>query len=310
MLLKVGLEKLKLDMGRAIRSRQRVWVEEGRPEIEPGMKYGRFATRRAFSLIELLAVIGVIGALVAILIPSLRKSLQHASATMCMHQLHEIDQALNAYRLDHRGWLPVPEDREFGRPIDPHGVSWFGRLVPKYIGTTSALVCPADPARNVIDVGVELERHPEPANASSYGLNDVIRAAGLWELDRSEPARPAETLMLADMGPDHARAMGYTVGALGRNNGRLPWDDLFHPAVAGLRHSWMTGRHFGHINTLSIGGVVKRLRTGDLMIEPIKSYYGDCASGGCPLCRTYQVAHYNFAPARLYWWTGEIPHND
>jgi len=274
------------------------------------MKDGRHLKRPAFSLIELLAVIGVIAALVAILIPSLRKSLRHASATMCMHQLHEIDQALNAYRLDHKGWLPDIQERRFGEPADPHGVAWYGRLLPKYLPATSALVCPADPARTVIDIGVPLERHPEPANASSYGMNDVIRQAKLWNLDRYEPQRPAETILLADMGPDHARALGHAVGALGRNQGRLPWDDLFHPAVAGLRHSWLTDRHYGHISVLSVGGAVKQVRTEDQMVETIKSYYGDCAAGGCPLCRTYRVAHYDFAPARLYWWTGSIPDHD
>ena len=96
-------------------------------------------------------------------------------------------------------------------------------------------------------------------------------------------------------------------GRLRRSGGRLPWDDLYHPAVAGLRHSWLTARHFGHSNVLSIGGAVTQVRTVEMMEEPIKSYYGECATGGCPLCVEYSLPHYSFAEWRLYWWTGPIP---
>ena len=268
------------------------------------------ALPRAFTLLEVLAVIGVIVAVMALLVPSIRKSLRHAQATACMQRLRTLDQALSAYRTDNRGWLPDVQPPRIGSPTDPACAAWYGRLFPHYLTMPSALVCPADPARSLIDLAVPLERHPDPANASSYGLNDVIRAAGLWNLDRTEPERPSETILLADLGPDHPRALGDVAEALGRGGGRLPWDDSFHPGAVGLTYSWLTERHFGHINFLTIGGAVQRVRTTDLMDERIQSYYGGCAAGGCPLCQQYQLPHYSFAPWRLYWWTGPIARAD
>ena len=132
-------------------------------------------------------------------------------------------------------------------------------------------------------------------------MNDVIRAAGLQNLDRSSPRVPLETIMLADLGPDNMSG-----GWVRRNGGWLPWDDAYHPAVTGLRDSWLTGRHVGHINVLTIGGSVSKVRTIELMEDRITSYYGSCASGGCPLCNDYSLPHYSFAADRLYWWTGAL----
>lgn len=265
---------------------------------------------RAFSVVEFLAVIAVIGVSMTILIPSVRKSLRYTSATACMHRLRELHQALQAYQLDHGGWLPDVQEPRFGRPVDPHGVAWYGRLVPKYVAESSLLVCPADPARSLIDLDIPLDRHPDPANMSSYGLNDVIRVAKVGNLQRDGPMRPTETILLADLGPDHSRAIGDTIGGVRRSGGRLPWDDLYRPALAGLTSSWLSARHFGAINVLTIGGAVKPVPTTELMEEGIKSYYGDCATGGCPLCLDYLLPHYSFAPSRVYWWTGGLPHHD
>ncbi len=259
------------------------------------------------SLVELLAVIGVIGALMAILIPSIRKSIRQASATVCMHQLHEIHQALHTYRLDNDGWLPDTPSPRFDEPTDPYGAAWFGRLVPQYIEDASLLACPSDPARSLIDLDVSLALHPDPANASSYGMNDVMRVAGIGNLDRQGPQRPLETILLADLGPDHHAALGDLAGGLRRNRGRLPWDDQFHPATAGLVDSWLTARHSGGINILTMDGAVSRVATVVMMDNPIQAFYRSCANGGCPLCLEYHFAHYSFASSRLYWWTGSIP---
>ncbi|MEE9295310.1 MAG: hypothetical protein V3W34_10175 [Phycisphaerae bacterium] len=258
-------------------------------------------TWRGIALVELLAVITVMGLLLVLLIPSVRRSMRQASSTVCMHNLQEINMALHSYRLDHRGWLPDVVAPAVGKPADPHGAAWYGRLVPRYLGHPSVLGCPADPASPVIDPRDGLIRHPDPANASSYGMNDIIRAAGLQNLDRHGPAVPLETILLADMGPDLL-----VDRRVKRNNGWLPWDDAYHPAVAGLRDSWLTGRHFGHINVLTVGGSVKQVRTVELMEDRITNFYGQCASGGCPLCNDYALPHYSFAPDRLFWWTGSI----
>lgn len=265
--------------------------------------------RYGFSLVELLVVIAVIGMLLTIMLPSLRRSMQHAAKTVCMHQLHEIDQALTAYRLDSQGSLPCYDPNREDTGNDPHEGSWFGKLFPRYIQDLSTMRCPSDPypwAQSSLESS--LEEQSDPANASSYGMNEVIRLGGFCSVERHPPRNPSETILLADMGPDQV------VGAVDsrlhplpfRQGGRLRWDDNYHPGTSGLQQSWLTQRHLGSINVLTIGGVVSTVRTRDMAQERIQSYYGNCAAGGCPLCTDMSVAHYSFASERIYWWTGSI----
>lgn len=281
-----------------------MFLERLPPSLPKSMKTRKSPTR-AFTIIEVLVVVSVIGVMMMLMLPALRRSLRQASSTVCLHNLREISRAIHEYRMDNDGVLPdvQPPDAE-GR-IDPHSAAWYGRLLPRYLATTTSLICPSDPARELIDTGSSLRRHPDPANASSYGMNAVIRDAERSNLDRRGPTRPLETILLADLGPDNR-----VDGKFHRTGGWLPWDDGFHAGLAGMRDSWLTGRHFGHINVLTIGGAVKRVRTVELMEDRITSYYRECAAGGCPLCLDSRTAHYSFAPARIFWWTGPIRDTD
>lgn len=265
------------------------------------LRRSRRRSPAGFTLVELMAVIVIIGTMITMLLPSLRRSMREASATVCLHNLKEIGRGLHEYRMDNTGRLPDVSTYSETEQDEPQGAAWYGRLVPRYLGSRNALICPVDPARPTLLSGETIERHRDPANLSSYGMNSLIRAADLWNLDRDGPTVPQETILLADAGPDLVRG-----GRVDRNDGWLPWDDGYHPATAGLRDSWLTGRHFGHINVLTMGGNVQRVRTEDLLVDRIRAYYGDCAAGGCPLCNTYALAHYSFAPSRLFWWTGAI----
>lgn len=259
----------------------------------------RLAT--GFTVVEILAVVGVVAILMLLLVPSIQRSMRQASSTVCMHQLKEINRALQEYRLENCGWLPDVSDPATDGPVEARAAAWYGGLIPKYLGGLPSLACPADPLRSQITSKATLEEHPDPDHASSYGMNGLIRAAGLGHVDRFGPANPLETILVADLGPD------VMIGdRVSRNGGWLAWDDGFHPGTAGLRDSWLTGRHFGHINVLTMGGAVQRVRTAEMLEERISNYYGDCSAGGCPLCAEYEVAHYSFAPERLFWWTGAI----
>jgi len=74
---------------------------------------GRFAhasshRRRAFTLIELLTVIAIIGILAAILIPVVGKVRKSAAATKCSSNLRGFGTALSLYANDHKNTLPSP----------------------------------------------------------------------------------------------------------------------------------------------------------------------------------------------------------
>ncbi|MCP4589388.1 MAG: prepilin-type N-terminal cleavage/methylation domain-containing protein [bacterium] len=64
----------------------------------------------AFTLVEVMVVISIIGLLLAILLPSMARSRENARAVLCRGNLVEWGRGMFVYADLHRGWLPY-EDR-------------------------------------------------------------------------------------------------------------------------------------------------------------------------------------------------------
>ena len=73
------------------------------------MRAHRRSGHSAFTLVELLVVIGIIAILIAILFPSLGKVRASARTLTCTTNLRQIGQAFYAYAADRRGYV-VPKD--------------------------------------------------------------------------------------------------------------------------------------------------------------------------------------------------------
>jgi prepilin-type N-terminal cleavage/methylation domain-containing protein len=61
---------------------------------------------RAFTLVELLVVIGIIAILISVLIPALSKARQQANLTVCLANMRSLGQAINIYAAQNGGVLP------------------------------------------------------------------------------------------------------------------------------------------------------------------------------------------------------------
>jgi len=66
--------------------------------------------RRAFTLVELLVVIGIIALLLGVLLPSLSKAREVANRTACVSNARQIALAIIMYAEDNRKWLPSDRD--------------------------------------------------------------------------------------------------------------------------------------------------------------------------------------------------------
>ena len=62
--------------------------------------------RRAFTLVELLVVIGIIAILIAILLPALQKAREQARVVACASNMRQIGLAMHMYAHDNKGWIP------------------------------------------------------------------------------------------------------------------------------------------------------------------------------------------------------------
>ena len=107
--------------------------------------------RKAFSLVELLVVIGIIAVLLALLLPALSKARRQAQQVACLSNLRQLGIALLAYAEEHRGWFPVSAEAD-----TPHREDWVywqpnrklseSRVWP-YLRNTEVLKCPAGVAQ-------------------------------------------------------------------------------------------------------------------------------------------------------------------
>ena len=106
--------------------------------------------RHAFSLVELLVVIGIIGILISLLLPSLSRVRESARQVQCAAQLRQIGQAMMTYAAENNGVFPGASGWHIyggdGTPPDSAGPGWT-EIIKRYLGSpqTGIYRCPGFP---------------------------------------------------------------------------------------------------------------------------------------------------------------------
>jgi prepilin-type N-terminal cleavage/methylation domain-containing protein len=120
--------------------------------------------RHAFTLVELLVVIGIIAVLISVLLPALGKARESANAIKCAANLRSIGQGLLIYAAENKSTFPAA--------YYYNGMAINGRCRPRMPPSTATCTGPASctAARTARENGV--------VNASAYGMPSFMNDAG------------------------------------------------------------------------------------------------------------------------------------
>lgn len=136
--------------------------------------------RSAFTLVELLVVIGIISVLIAILLPALNKARDSAKAVTCLSNLKQMGMAIVMYTNEGKGrFLPPARILDNTNPlaVDPY---FFQYIPAKYFrDNPKVMICPND---NLFQPGTKTPR-------STYWrmLSDVRDVQYSYALNQSMP---------------------------------------------------------------------------------------------------------------------------
>jgi prepilin-type N-terminal cleavage/methylation domain-containing protein/prepilin-type processing-associated H-X9-DG protein len=115
----------------------------------------------AFSLIELLVTIAIIGILAALIFPALGRAKESGRATFCQGNLHQIGLALQIYVGESKNRLPTMYDQSAGTNFQTN-LATINIVLSNQLGSLQVLCCPSDNAQVFQQTG------------SSYSWNNLV----------------------------------------------------------------------------------------------------------------------------------------
>ncbi len=195
------------------------------PERNP-MKQSLSVTRFAFTLVELLVVLAIIGILAAILFPVFAQARAKARQTSCLSNLRQVGAAVQMYAQDY-------DEQVVRTELEEGNTEYFwGDMLQPYLKSWQILVCPEVNQKLVFGAGAPAYSEQWSYN---YGINDIIAANCV---DADDPAcrhigvagqplaaitTPASTLLIADNLPAAEDTGDGDNNVLGHSRHEINW---------------------------------------------------------------------------------------
>lgn len=135
------------------------------------------SANHAFTLVELLVVLGIIALLMAVLLPALNAANRQAKRVQCQSNLRQLGQSLLIYAQNSNGWIVPPGLDDAVAPME----RWPAVVFRSTVANPAVMRCPAD---------------LEPAAERSYMLNWHLIDREVRITDRRRGA-PAHEIVVA-----------------------------------------------------------------------------------------------------------------
>jgi len=218
----------------------------------------------AFTLVELLVVISIIGLLAGLAVPAISGGLKSAKAGACLSNLHQIGVATMAYAADNSSKLPNAGS----------GTSdmWATQLAT-FISTgtkskKSIFVCPGCEKPVTEATGTDV--------AVTYGMHNGLMPKGGTASNMSSVVRSTEVILAGDVCQDSGNK-GWSPYCIeqpsiisSQSGGRGGSTDLTSPISYGTdadsgNNPWLRYRHSGKVNVVMVDGHAEAIKKGSVL---------------------------------------------
>lgn len=189
--------------------------------MTPPARRGQRARRCAFTLVELLIVIGMIALLIGILLPALNTARRASQRANCLSNMRSMQVAHWMYITDNRGYV-IQAGLSHGGHSTDEGSAWINTLA-SYYGKSLIHRCPSDNSPHWPG-GTPLDGTTDEFRRTSYGINNFLDEHTVpWGgpyLKINQVRRPAATVHFVEMaeighfaGADHPHVEGWMPAA-------------------------------------------------------------------------------------------------
>ena len=164
-------------------------------DLDPASPYSAYRPRRAFTLVELLVVIGIIALLISILLPALSKARESGNRVKCLSNVRQIVTGFVQYTTANRGFFPFNgssgrtedwiawrtdvNDPWDAKPMSTHTADYGIAPYLNFGKNPQVMICPSDPE--------PLKTHARALASGknypfSYALNNLMTSQYAWNL--------------------------------------------------------------------------------------------------------------------------------